>query len=41
MHPLDGPIEDTRWTPALQAALAAAYVPAGTQAGFWLYRPGE
>jgi hypothetical protein len=39
MHPLDGPISGTRWTPALQAAIAAAYVPAGSQAGFWLYRP--
>ena len=41
MHPLDGPIDNTRWSPALQSALLAAYVPAGTQAGFWLYRPGE
>jgi hypothetical protein len=41
MHPLDGPIGDTRWSPALQAALLAAYDPAGTQAGFWLYRPRE
>jgi hypothetical protein len=39
MHPLDGPIDNTRWSPALQAALLAAYAPAGTQAGFWLYRP--
>ena len=39
MHPLDGPIERTRWSPALQAALEAAYVPAGTEAGFWIYRP--
>ena len=39
MHPLDGPVEGTRWTPALRAALRAAYVPAGQQAGFWLYRP--
>jgi hypothetical protein len=41
MHPLDGPISGTRWTPALQAAIAAAYVPAGSQAGFWLYRPSS
>jgi hypothetical protein len=41
MHPLDGPIGDTRWSPALQAALLAAYVPAGAQAGFWLYRPRD
>jgi hypothetical protein len=39
MHPLDGPIDGTRWTPALQAALNEAYEPAGQQAGFWLYRP--
>ena len=39
MHPLDGPIGGTRWTPALRAALRDAYVPAGEQAGFWLYRP--
>jgi hypothetical protein len=39
MHPLDGPIDNTRWSPELQAALLDAYVPAGTQAGFWLYRP--
>jgi hypothetical protein len=39
MHPLDGPIADTRWTPAIQAALLNAYVPVGSQAGFWLYRP--
>jgi hypothetical protein len=39
MHPLDGPIDGTRWTPALRAAIGAAYVPAGAQAGFWLYRP--
>jgi hypothetical protein len=41
MHPLDGPIDNTRWSPALQAALQEAYVPVGTQAGFWLYRPRE
>jgi hypothetical protein len=40
MHPLDGPVDGTRWTPALRAALRAAYVPDGEQAGFWLYRPG-
>jgi hypothetical protein len=39
MHPLDGPVEGTRWTPALRAALRAAYVPVGQEAGFWLYRP--
>jgi hypothetical protein len=39
MHPLDGPIDGTRWTPALRSAIGAAYVPAGAQAGFWLYRP--
>jgi hypothetical protein len=39
MHPLDGPIGGTRWTPALHAALRDAYVPAGEQSGFWLYRP--
>jgi hypothetical protein len=41
MHPLDGPIDGTRWTPALQAALNEAYAPAGQQAGFWLYRPRD
>jgi len=40
MHPLDGPIEGTRWSPALQAALEDAYVPVGSEAGFWIYRPG-
>jgi branched-subunit amino acid transport protein len=39
MHPLDGPVDGTRWTRGLQEALRAAYVPAGQQAGFWLYRP--
>lgn len=39
MHSLDGPVEGTRWTPALRAALRTAYVPDGAQAGFWLYRP--
>jgi hypothetical protein len=40
MHPLDGPLQGTRWTPAIRDALRAAYVPAGQQAGFWVYRPG-
>lgn len=39
MHSLDGPVDGTRWTPALRDALRTAYVPAGEQAGFWLYRP--
>jgi hypothetical protein len=39
MHPLDGPISGTRWTPALRAALREAYVADGEQSGFWLYRP--
>jgi hypothetical protein len=39
MHPLDGSIDDTRWSPALQSALQDAYVPDGVQAGFWLYVP--
>jgi hypothetical protein len=39
MHPLDGPVEGTRWSAGLQSALEAAYAPAGSQAGFWLYRP--
>jgi hypothetical protein len=39
MHPLDGPIDDTRWSPAIQSALQANYAPAGAQSGFWLYRP--
>jgi hypothetical protein len=39
MHPLDGPIEGTRWTPALRAALLTAYAADGQRAGFWLYRP--
>ena len=39
MHPLDSPVDGTRWTPALQAALKAAYVPDGNEWGFWLYRP--
>lgn len=39
MHPLDGPIDGTRWSPNLQSALSRAYVPAGTRGGFWLYRP--
>jgi hypothetical protein len=41
MHPLDGPLAGTRWTPALRSALEAAYAPAGGEAGFWLYRPRE
>ncbi|MBV9326282.1 MAG: hypothetical protein JO352_21165 [Chloroflexi bacterium] len=41
MHPLDGSIGDTRWSSALQSALLDAYAPAGSQAGFWLYRPRE
>ncbi|MDQ6675601.1 MAG: hypothetical protein M3069_33535 [Chloroflexota bacterium] len=39
MHPLEGPVEGTRWTPALQTALRAVYAPAGQRSGFWLYRP--
>jgi hypothetical protein len=39
MHPLDGPIGGTRWTPALRATLREAYVPDGEESGFWLYRP--
>jgi hypothetical protein len=39
MHPLDGPTEVTRWTPSIRDALQAAYVPAGQQSDFWLYRP--
>ncbi|MGI9145013.1 MAG: hypothetical protein ACR2IK_00435 [Chloroflexota bacterium] len=39
MHPLDGPVEGTRWTPALRDTLRASYAPAGQRAGFWLYRP--
>jgi hypothetical protein len=41
MHPLDGSVDGTRWTPALRAALRAAYAPAGQQSGFWLYRPRD
>jgi hypothetical protein len=41
MHPLDGSISNTRWSPLLQSALQDAYVPAGAQAGFWLYVPRE
>jgi hypothetical protein len=40
MHPVDGPISGTRWTPAIREALRSAYVPAGQQSGFWVYRPG-
>jgi hypothetical protein len=39
MHPLDGPVDGTRWTPALRAALDRAYAADGSEAGFWLYRP--
>ncbi|MBV9547630.1 MAG: hypothetical protein JOY61_24925, partial [Chloroflexi bacterium] len=39
MHPLDGPLNGTRLTPAVRDALAEAYVPVEPQAGFWLYRP--
>ncbi|HEY1292656.1 MAG TPA: hypothetical protein VGJ60_06135 [Chloroflexota bacterium] len=39
MHPLEGAVDNTRWSPEVQAALLEAYVPAGQQAGFWLYRP--
>ena len=39
MHPLEGPAQGTRWTATLRDALTAAYEPAGTRAGFWLYRP--
>jgi hypothetical protein len=39
MHPLDTPVERTRWTPAIRDALASSYVPAGQAPGFWLYRP--
>ena len=39
MHPLDGPVDGTRWTRKLQSALEAAYVPVGSEAGFWMYRP--
>jgi hypothetical protein len=39
MHPLDGPLDGTRLTPAERDALLAAYAPAGAEAGFWLYRP--
>jgi len=41
MHPLEGPVDGTRWSSALRDALLAAYEPAGTSAGFWLYRPRE
>jgi hypothetical protein len=41
MHPLEGPVEGTRWTASVRDALAAAYAPSGTRAGFWLYRPGQ
>jgi hypothetical protein len=38
MHPLDAPVESTRWTVGIQDALRAAYTPVGQEAGFWLYR---
>jgi hypothetical protein len=41
MHPVDGPTENTRWSADLRSALLEAYEPAGSQAGFWLYRPRE
>jgi hypothetical protein len=41
MHPLDTPVEHTRWTPGIRDALAASYVLAGQEPGFWLYRPGR
>jgi hypothetical protein len=39
MHPLDGPLDGTRITGTVRDALLGAYVPAGSKAGFWLYRP--
>jgi hypothetical protein len=39
MHPLESNLDGTRWTPAVRAALQAAYAPAGQDSGFWLYRP--
>jgi hypothetical protein len=39
MHPLDGPSDGTRWTPAVRSALNDAYTLAGSDSGFWLYRP--
>jgi hypothetical protein len=39
MHPLDGPVEGTRWTPTLRAAMLNAYRPVQQGHGFWLYRP--
>jgi len=39
MHPLDTPIDQTRWTPAIRDALRAEYTPAGQDSGFWLFRP--
>jgi hypothetical protein len=36
---VEGPVDGTRWTHGLHAALRAAYEPAGYQSGFWLYRP--
>jgi hypothetical protein len=41
MHPIDGPVSGTRWTPAIRDALRAAYVPESRQDGFWVYRPAS
>jgi len=41
MHPVDGPIKDTRWSAGLRSALLEAYEPVGAEAGFWLYRPRD
>jgi len=39
MHPLDGPVETTRWSPAIQSAVQSNYDFVGAEYGFWLYRP--
>jgi hypothetical protein len=39
MHPLDTPVEDTRWSTAIQSALRDNYVETVAEFGFWLYRP--
>jgi hypothetical protein len=39
MHPLDGPIAGTRWSPGLQTALQADYAFVGARDGFRLYTP--
>jgi hypothetical protein len=39
MHPLDGPTDGPRWTPALRNALRETYTLVGEHSGFWLYRP--